>query len=67
MDQYDNFEACKRIRGDELTRNIPVILVTTRGEAPNVERGYASGASEYVTKPIDGNELLAKVKSCLGA
>ena len=33
----------------------------------NVEQGYASGASDYVTKPIDGLELLTKVKSCLGA
>jgi CheY-like chemotaxis protein len=67
MPRMDGFEACRRIRADAATRGIPVILVTTRGEAPNVEQGFASGASEYVTKPIDGVELLAKVKSCLGA
>lgn len=67
MPRMDGFEACRRLRADAVTRNIPVILVTTRGEAPNVEQGFASGANEYVTKPIDGVELLAKVKSCLNA
>jgi CheY-like chemotaxis protein len=67
MPRMDGFEACRRLRADADTRRIPIILVTTRGEAPNVEQGYASGASEYVTKPIDGLELLTKVKSCLGA
>jgi CheY-like chemotaxis protein len=67
MPRMDGFEACRRLRADAETRRIPIILVTTRGEAPNVEQGYASGASEYVTKPIDGLELLTKVKSCLGA
>jgi DNA-binding response OmpR family regulator len=41
-------------------------MVTTRGELGSVESGYASGCNEYVTKPINGLELLAKVRSCLG-
>jgi DNA-binding response OmpR family regulator len=40
--------------------------VTTRGEAPNVEQGWASGCTDYVTKPINSIELLAKVTTLLG-
>ncbi len=67
MPRMDGFEACRRIRAGETTRDIPVIMVSTRGEMQSIERGYESGCSDYVTKPIDRIELLAKVRSCLGA
>ncbi len=66
MPRLNGFEAVRRLREEEATRSIPVIMVTTRGELESVESGYASGCSEYVTKPIDGLELLTKVRSCLG-
>jgi CheY-like chemotaxis protein len=66
MPRMDGYEACRRIREQEGTHAIPVIMVTTRGELQSVESGYASGCTDYVTKPINGLELLAKVKSCLG-
>jgi DNA-binding response OmpR family regulator len=40
--------------------------VTTRGETESVEKGYASGCNDYVTKPINGIELLAKIRNQLG-
>jgi DNA-binding response OmpR family regulator len=66
MPRMDGFEAVRKLREDEATRGIPVIMVTTRGELQSVETGYASGCSDYVTKPINGLELLTKVRSCLG-
>jgi len=66
MPRLGGFEACKRLREDETTREIPVIMVTTRGELQSVESGYAAGCNDYVTKPINGLELLTKVRSCLG-
>ena len=62
MPRMTGFEACREIRRREDTRSIPVILVTTRGEAENIESGFDSGCSDYVTKPINGQELLAKVR-----
>lgn len=66
MPRMDGFEAVRKLREDAATRSIPVIMVTTRGELQSVETGYASGCSDYVTKPINGLELLTKVRSCLG-
>src|SRR5436190_14546367 len=50
MPGMDGFEVCRRLRGEEATRTTPIILVTTRGGSENVERGYESGCSDYVTK-----------------
>ncbi len=66
MPRMDGFEACRKLRERDETRSIPIIMVTTRGELASVETGYESGCNDYVTKPIDGLELLAKVRSCLG-
>ena len=66
MPQMDGYEACRGIRAQEETRAIPVIMVTTRGEPLNVETGYRSGCNDYVTKPVNTLELLAKVRSLIG-
>jgi DNA-binding response OmpR family regulator len=66
MPRMDGFEACRKLREQDDTKAIPVIMVSTRGELASVETGYAAGCNEYVTKPINGLELLAKVRSCLG-
>jgi CheY-like chemotaxis protein len=67
MPRMDGFEACRRLRVVEATRGIPVIMVSTRGELQSVENGYESGCTDYVTKPINGLELLSKVRSYLDA
>ncbi len=66
MPRMDGFEACRRIREEESTRAIPVIMVSTRGEMQSLESGYEAGCSDYVTKPINGLELISKVRSHLG-
>lgn len=65
MPRMTGFEACRALRGRDETSAIPIILVTTRGEGANVETGFASGCTDYVTKPIDAVELLAKVNDQL--
>jgi DNA-binding response OmpR family regulator len=66
MPKMSGFEACRRIRESDGTRNTPIIMVTTRGEAQSVEAGFDSGCNDYVTKPINGTELLAKLRNLLG-
>jgi CheY-like chemotaxis protein len=66
MPGMDGFEVCRQLRALEATRRTPVLLVTTRSEAANVEKGYACGCTGYVTKPINNAVLLSKVKELLG-
>ena len=66
MPNMDGFEACRELRRLDATRDTPIIMVTTRGEPHNVEHGYEVGCNDYVTKPINGIELLSKVRNLLG-
>ncbi len=65
MPEMNGFEACRRIRQEGESRNVPIIMVTTKAQEHNVETGYQSGCSDYITKPINGTELLAKVRTWL--
>lgn len=67
MPRMTGFEALRALRRAPETKGTPVILVTTRGEPANVEEGWEAGCSDYLTKPIDPEELLAKVRGCLGS
>jgi DNA-binding response OmpR family regulator len=67
MPRKTGFEACRELKEREDTKAIPVILVTTRGEEENVETGYESGCNDYVTKPVNAQELLAKVRDHIAA
>ena len=58
-------ELCRRLRANETTRTLPIILLTARGEEDERVRGLATGADDYVVKPFSVPELLARVKSVL--
>ncbi len=66
MPNMGGFEACRELRAHSETQGIPVIMVTTRGQEGDVETGFRSGCTDYVTKPVSGLELLTKVRSLLG-
>jgi CheY-like chemotaxis protein len=66
MPRMNGFEACKRMRQQPGTRDIPIVLVTTRGEESYMEAGFQSGCNDYITKPVDGAELVALLQSYLG-
>ena len=66
MPRLNGFEACKRMRLEKTLRDTPIILVTTRGEEEYVEAGFQSGCNDYITKPVDGFELVALLQSYLG-
>jgi CheY-like chemotaxis protein len=66
MPHMNGFEACKMMRQHASTREIPIVLVTTRGEEAYMEAGFQSGCNDYITKPIDSAELIALLESYLG-
>jgi DNA-binding response OmpR family regulator len=65
MPRMNGFDACRRIREDEAVGDTPIIMVTTRGELENVETGFENGCNDYLTKPINGPELMAKLRNYL--
>ena len=58
-------ELVRRIRLDELTRDIPVIMLTARGEEADKLRGFDNGADDYLTKPFSPKELMARMKALM--
>jgi CheY-like chemotaxis protein len=66
MPRMTGLEACRVLKQDKETSKIPVILLTTRGEERFVQEGYASGCSDYLTKPVNNTELLALLMAYLG-
>ncbi len=61
----DGLDVCRRLRAVESTRDIPVIMVTARGEEHNVIEGLGAGADDYVHKPFSPRELIARVHAVL--
>jgi two-component system, OmpR family, alkaline phosphatase synthesis response regulator PhoP len=59
----DGIEVCKRLKGDERLRDIPIIMVTAKAEEADKIRGLEIGADDYVTKPFSAKELVARVKA----
>lgn len=49
------------MRQQEATREVPIVLLTTRGEESYMEAGFQSGCNDYLTKPVDGDELVSKL------
>jgi two-component system, OmpR family, phosphate regulon response regulator PhoB len=58
-------EFCRRLRRREATRNVPILMLTARGEEGDRVRGLATGADDYVVKPFSVLEVLARVKALL--
>ncbi|HSP17191.1 MAG TPA: response regulator [Thermoanaerobaculia bacterium] len=67
MPGKNGLEVLQALRQEEATRSVPVIMVTTRSEADKIEAAYTIGCADYVTKPINGLELITKVTNCIGA
>lgn len=65
MPGLDGFEVCRLIKGAEETRHIPVILLTALSGREDRIRGIESGADDFITKPFDKGEVLARVKMLL--
>ena len=66
MPDMDGIETLRRLKEKPETQNIPVVVVTTKGDPELVKQAFEAGCDDYVTKPIDKMELLSKIKGLLG-
>ena len=65
MPKVSGIEVCRRLRGRAETRNVPIIMLTARGEEADRVRGLDTGADDYITKPFSMTELLARVRAVM--
>lgn len=65
MPEMDGIEACKRIKADKDTKMIPVIMLTSMSNVKDKVQGLNAGANDYITKPFNPEELIARVKAQL--
>lgn len=65
IENLSGIEVCRRLRRSPDTANIPIIMLTARGEEEDKIRGLETGADDYITKPFSPRELLARVKAVL--
>jgi len=63
MPGIDGFETCRRMKGMEVSRDVPVVFMTGLTETEHVVRGFEAGGVDYVTKPLRPAEVLARIAS----
>ena len=65
MPDLDGVEACRRIKGRPHLCDIPIIMVTAKSDHSNLQAAFAAGAIDYIAKPVNSVELLARASSAL--
>jgi two-component system phosphate regulon response regulator PhoB len=65
LPDVDGLEVCRRLKQDEATRGVPIVMVTAKGEEADVVAGIELGAHDYVTKPFSPRVLMARLRNIL--
>ena len=65
MPKMSGYEVCRKIRARYPAHQLPIVLLTAKNQTNDLLTGFAAGANDYITKPFDKNELLARVKTHL--
>jgi DNA-binding response OmpR family regulator len=65
MPKLDGFELTRRLRAEESTRRMPIILLTARAQDADVQQGFDAGADDYIRKPFSPQELRSRVQAVL--
>jgi two-component system, OmpR family, phosphate regulon response regulator PhoB len=65
LEELSGIEVCRRLRRAPETANLPIIMLTARGEEADRVRGLETGADDYVTKPFSPPELVARIRAVL--
>ena len=65
MPGIDGFEVCRQLKEDYEIKDIPVIMVTAKTDSQDIKRALDLGAFDYIKKPLDKDEVLARVQSAL--
>ena len=63
LEAFDGLRLCSQVRSQERTRNLPILLIADREDRQKVLRGLELGVNDYLSRPVDRNELLARVRT----
>jgi two-component system alkaline phosphatase synthesis response regulator PhoP len=66
MPKLDGYETCKRLKADDATKAIPVILLSAKGRNVDQKIGFEVGADDYITKPFSPRKLVERINAILG-
>ena len=66
MPKLDGYHVCRLLKSDEEFKNIPIIMLTARGQEQDIKKGKDCGADDYLTKPFESAQLLDKIIKHLG-
>ena len=66
MPKLDGYELTRRLRAEDATSRMPIILLTARSQDADVQAGFDAGADDYLRKPFSPQELRARVQAILG-
>jgi len=63
MPEMDGLEVCRRIKNDERSKDIPIIFLSAFNDIDTITKAFSTGGSDYITKPFNGLELIARVQT----
>ena len=66
MPGIDGFVVCEKLRQDDRTADLPIIMLSARADPESINRGLSLGASKYLTKPVTPDLLIQEVNEVLG-
>jgi len=67
MPKLDGYDACRKLRADPQTADVPIILLSAKGRNVDQRMGYDAGATDYITKPFSPRKLVEKINPILQA
>jgi two-component system alkaline phosphatase synthesis response regulator PhoP len=67
MPKLDGYDACRKLRADPQTADVPIILLSAKGRNVDQRMGYDAGATDYITKPFSPRKLVEKINTILQA
>ena len=66
MPRLDGYQTCQKLKAQPSTEQIPVVFLSAKAQASDIEKGRSFGVAEYLTKPFDPNDLLDVVERLVG-
>jgi DNA-binding response OmpR family regulator len=65
MPHLSGYEVCARLKADPATADLPVLILSARGDSAHIKEGFQAGADDYLPKPFDPEEMELRVRALL--